>query len=443
MTTLPEGWDLASLSDVASWGSGGTPQAGHAAFYGGDIPWAIIGDLNDATVLNTRASITDAGLAGSSAKLAPEGAVLIAMYGSIGKLGIAGRPMATNQAIAFAVPNRRVLVKYLFYYLMSQRHELDAAGKGATQRNISQTILRSWPILFPEDLDEQRRIVDMLEDLLSRLDAAGSDSAAAEIRVAQWQRSIMLRAILGGSGDPADSIGRHFELAGPLAPDIPLPLGWRWSKWRDIGSSQNGQLFPSSDYSQEGIRLLRPGNMGANGSLTWTSSATRRLPVSYASSHAAMLLMQNDLVMNLTAQSLRDDFLGRVCLVGREDSSLLNQRIARLRTSELTPGFALIVFRSPLFREHVKTLNTGSLIQHMFTKQINEFWLPVPPKEVQDAVAAEVGDKLAAAMRTTDAVDVVKGQSRALRRSLLAAAFSGRLTGRASDLEMVEEMAGV
>jgi len=157
MTELPDGWTVESLSDVASWGSGGTPQAGHPAFYGGDIPWAVIGDLNEATVVETRASITDAGLAASSAKLVPEGAVLLAMYGSIGKLGIAGRPMATNQAIAFALPNDRVLGKYLFYYLMSQRHQLDAEGKGATQRNISQTILRPWPIPLPEGLDEQRQ----------------------------------------------------------------------------------------------------------------------------------------------------------------------------------------------------------------------------------------------------------------------------------------------
>ena len=115
MIEVPEGWTLESLSDVASWGSGGTPQAGHAAFYGGDIPWAVIGDLNQATVMETRATITDAGLAASSAKLVPEGAVLLAMYGSIGKLGIAGRPMATNQAIAFTMPNDRVLGKYLFY----------------------------------------------------------------------------------------------------------------------------------------------------------------------------------------------------------------------------------------------------------------------------------------------------------------------------------------
>jgi type I restriction enzyme S subunit len=341
-------------------------------------------------------------------------------------------------------PGPKVLPRYLFHYSVS-RPMLDQVlihQRGVSYPAVLDKNVKAATIPLPP-LEEQRRIVDILEDHLSRLDAAESASQAAQIRSKQWQRSIMLRAVLGGTREVPESLGSRVELAGPLAPDISLPVGWRWRKWRDVGSSQNGKLFPSSDYSLEGIRLLRPGNMGADGSLTWTPNATRRLPASYANSHAAMLLAPNDLVMNLTAQSLKDDFLGRVCIIGSEDSSLLNQRIARLTTFELTPDFALLVFRSPLFREHVKALNTGSLIQHMFTKQINEFWLPVPPKDVQVAVAADVGDKLAVALRMTDSVSAMKTRSAALRRSLLGAAFSGHLSGRSSDMEMVEEIAGV
>ncbi len=105
MTELPNGWERKTLGEVATWGSGGTPQAGNSRFYGGQIPWAIIGDLTDSDVFTTEKHITEEGLANSSAKLVPVGAILIAMYGSIGKMGIAKVPMATNQAIAFALPN--------------------------------------------------------------------------------------------------------------------------------------------------------------------------------------------------------------------------------------------------------------------------------------------------------------------------------------------------
>jgi type I restriction enzyme S subunit len=71
-----------------------------------------------------------------------EGSILLAMYGSIGKLGIAGTRLTTNQAIAFAKPETNNS-KYLFYYLMSQRSNLLNIGSGATQQNISQTVIVS------------------------------------------------------------------------------------------------------------------------------------------------------------------------------------------------------------------------------------------------------------------------------------------------------------
>ena len=101
------------------------------------------------------------------------------MYGSIGKLGIAGMPMTTNQAIASAVP--RIDSRYLFYFLLAQRSQLTEAGKGATQRNISQTILKAWPIPVAPP-KEQVRIVAAIEEHFSppRRRRARACASAAE-----------------------------------------------------------------------------------------------------------------------------------------------------------------------------------------------------------------------------------------------------------------------
>ncbi len=122
---------MTTLADVATWGSGGTPRAGDPRYYnGGATPWAVIGDLTDGPVTRTAASITDAALSESTAKVVPEGSVLIAMYGSIGKLGLPSIRLATNQAIAFARPGPDVHRDYLYWHLRSQRTALISAGKG-------------------------------------------------------------------------------------------------------------------------------------------------------------------------------------------------------------------------------------------------------------------------------------------------------------------------
>lgn len=168
------------LGDLADWSSGGTPKAGDPTLYGGGIPWAVIGDLNDGTVLTTERTISELGLSQSSAKVVPPGAILIAMYGSIGKLGLAGVSLATNQAIAAAVPTQ-VTGGYLFAALRAARRALVGRGKGGAQQNISQTILKSFEIPVPP-VPAQSDFAEKVAHLLARRDRLGAlDSRAASI----------------------------------------------------------------------------------------------------------------------------------------------------------------------------------------------------------------------------------------------------------------------
>ncbi len=140
---IPSEWIWATLDDVADWSSGGTPKSSESKYYDGDIPWLVIGDLNDGLVTISQKKITKLGLENSSAKIVSIGAVLVAMYGSIGKLGIAGIECATNQAIAFTKENLvKVIPKYLYYYIFCARPKLFEIGKGGAQQNIRDRMKR-------------------------------------------------------------------------------------------------------------------------------------------------------------------------------------------------------------------------------------------------------------------------------------------------------------
>jgi type I restriction enzyme M protein len=157
-----DGWRKCTLNDVAEWTSGGTPKAKTRAYYGGDIPWVVIGDLNEDIVHDTEKFITEEGVKNSSAKVLEPGTIMFAMYGSIGKTGIMGKRMATNQAIACATPKVDVIDPYfLFFYLQGQRDYFLRAGQGGTQSNISQTIIKAWKINLP-DLETQKRVVEII-----------------------------------------------------------------------------------------------------------------------------------------------------------------------------------------------------------------------------------------------------------------------------------------
>ena len=194
---LPKGWSLAPLSSAGKWGSGGTPTRTNPKYYdNGTIPWLVIGDLNEGYIRKAATFITEDGLKNSSAKLLQEGTLLVAMYGSIGKTGITALPCATNQAIAHCNPNEGINLHFLHRAIQNIKPRLISLGKGGTQKNISQTILKEQKIPLPPT-NEQRRIADKLDRVLVRIDAANEHLSRVAPLIKRFRQSVLAAATSG------------------------------------------------------------------------------------------------------------------------------------------------------------------------------------------------------------------------------------------------------
>lgn len=195
---FPKTWKLRTLADVANWTSGGTPSSKDSTLYGGDIPWVVIGDLTEGIVLETEKRITQKGLDSSSAKKLPVGTVMVAMYGaSIGRTGVMGKEMTTNQAIACGIPkDEEIIGRYLLYFLQSQKNEFIAAGKGGAQPNISQGVVKSWQIPLPP-IDEQKQIINEIDSQLERLAQANKATDILFKESTGLRRSLLQAAFTG------------------------------------------------------------------------------------------------------------------------------------------------------------------------------------------------------------------------------------------------------
>lgn len=328
----------------------------------------------------------------------------------------------------------------------------------------SETLARTTPfVLAPTP--EQDRIVAEIEKHFTRLDAAVAALKRVQANLKRYRVSV-LKAACEGRLVPTEAKlarqehrgyetgaqlleriaverrrlltertiswlgrGRRRPYQEPVADtsDPNLPLGWASARWQEVGISQNGRAFPSDEYQASGIRLLRPGNLFADGTVRWSHANARHLPCRFAAENPDLLVGSRELVMNLTAQSLKDDFLGRVCITGPSEQCLLNQRLARLHPVLLLPEYVLWFFKSPPFRRFVASLNTGSLIQHMFTSQLDDARIPVPPQAEQMRIVLELERRFSVADALEQAVATALARAVPVRNAILRSAFAGTL----------------
>ena len=161
---MPRGWVREKIGLHYNTCSGGTPSRTHEEYYTeGTIPWVKTGEIKDGIIIHTDECITEAGIKGSSAKLLPQGAVVMAMYGvNIGMLAYLDSEMTCNQACCvFNDKNEINSRHYLFHYLYSIRDYLLLIGFGAAQQNLSQDLIKKVKIVIPpaeliKEFDKQK-----------------------------------------------------------------------------------------------------------------------------------------------------------------------------------------------------------------------------------------------------------------------------------------------
>lgn len=421
---LPAGWLLRGLGEVAKWGSGGTPKSGTPAFYGGEIRWAVIGDLTESWVIETAQTITNAGLEKSSAKIIEPGTVMLAMYGaSIGRTGIAAVEMATNQAIAFAVPIDGVLdAQYLLKYLQSQKEDFVRAGQGGAQPNISQTVIKPWPIPLPP-IAEQVKIVEILEEQLSRLDAALASVRAVREKSARFRRSLLHAAFIG-------ALTSHEGAA-----DM-LPSGWSTVRLGDcLEKLKSGKLVergwspqclsqPSSDEDTWGVLKTTAVQMG-----DYWADFNKELPKSLEPK-TGLEVNNGDFLMTTTGPRNR---CGIVCLVNQTRKKLIfSGKILRFRadTSRLMPGWLMYLMMSPDIQKTFDEMKVGTSDSSVSigNQQVLDLIIPIAPLDEQKRTLEILEAQFSRLEASLALADAIEKKASALRRSLLHAAFSGNLT---------------
>lgn len=397
---IPAHWKIRKMPEVVRWSSGGTPKATEKGYYeNGTIPWLIIGDLNDGLVTESATKITELGLENSSAKMIPAETLLVAMYGSIGKLGITGIECCTNQAIAYAKHLYGVTTKFMFYYMALIKSELISMGKGGTQKNISQTVLNSLSVPVPP-IDEQKHIVSRIEELFSELDNGVETLRKTKQQLAVYRQAVLKRAFESCENKVEQQFGDTL-----------------------VDKPRNGYSPKGVDYQTKYQNLT----LSATTSGFFREDCFKYIDVDIADD-SYLWVKHNDILIQ-GANTI--EYVGTAVLYqGEDDQYVYPDLMMKCHAKEgIIPQFLVYQLQSARCKKHFRKNATGTSGSMPKINQKTVMTAPIimAPYDDQKKVVAEIEAQLSVCDCIEKTVDTALQQAEAMRQSILKQAFEGRL----------------
>ena len=142
-------WEQQKLDDLYIFaGSGGTPKSTNQQYYNGSIPFLGISDITGRDITQTKKTITEEGLHHSTAWIVPAGAISLAMYASVGEIGILTHDTATSQAFYNMVFDDDRVRDFIYYRLFkaAEQAEYEPLISTGTQRNLNAEKIKNFTV---------------------------------------------------------------------------------------------------------------------------------------------------------------------------------------------------------------------------------------------------------------------------------------------------------
>lgn len=374
---LPEEWEIVRIGEVSErMKAGGTPKRSEPSYWGGNIPFVLIEDMTSCGLYlsATKETITEEGLANSSAWLVPPNSLLLSMYATIGETAINTIPVATNQAILAIIPKSQLDVRFGAYSLKYHADRLLMCNVQSTQRNVNKGIVEQFPIPLPP-LPEQRKIAHVLSTIQRAIEL--QDKVIAATR--ELKKSLMHHLFTYGPV-PVDQVDRV-----PLKETEigPVPEHWEVVRLGKVISSgpQNGIYKPQHLYG-EGTPIVRIDDFANDGQII-TKAVPNRVSLS-PDEIEKYCLKANDILIN-RVNSL--SHLGKVALIGElNEKTVFESNMMRfsLDSNRVLPEYVFLILSSWIGREQLKGKAKRAVAQSSINQtDVKTTVIPIPPLDEQ------------------------------------------------------------
>lgn len=303
---------------------------------------------------------------------------------------------------------------YWFFFAVYINNIFNGMGGGVRQ-NLTPTDLLEFPLPLP-DLPTQRAIADFLDRETARIDQLIEKKLRLVQLLNAAQVAAPLRVIKSGIGEIEYDAERNRVAFSNLAE------GWQRVRVKQVACHMTSGSRGWSDFIQdEGELFLQSGSIDRHMGISFEASH-RVSPQSGAEAERTKV-RNGDTLVCITGG--RTGAVGYVS--GLSERAYINQHVCLIRPSTAINDrlLAQILF-SEIGQLHFQMAQYG-LKQGMGFEQVANTAIPLPPREAQDEISAEIDRLTAKARRVIDRIGSSIDRLREFRSALITAAVTGQI----------------
>lgn len=153
---LPKGWQVSPIGEAFETIGGGTPSKKRQAYWeNGTVVWYTPSDLTasgEMFMFDSSNHTNELGLRNSSARLFPPYCVMMTSRATLGVAAINTTEACTNQGFITCIPNERVSVYQIYFWIKNNIDLIDSLASGATFKEISKSTFRELPFIISDNV---------------------------------------------------------------------------------------------------------------------------------------------------------------------------------------------------------------------------------------------------------------------------------------------------
>ena len=199
---IPKHWNVNKTRYLARLCSGATPSKDVYTYWEGNIPWVSSQEVKSDIITDTSLHISEEAIRSCSTKLMPAGTLVMVVRSGILQhtipVALLGVPATINQDIKAFVFKPEMIPAYYKYYIQGENDALlnVLIKDKTTVESIDNNLLLSLRVMVPP-IQEQKDIVNYLDERCSKIDSIISDKQAQLDAIIQHKKSLIYEYVTG------------------------------------------------------------------------------------------------------------------------------------------------------------------------------------------------------------------------------------------------------